>query len=109
MHKKSFSILAENKAIFIREDSQIDFATGNFFQLFSQTSTPLTTFPPKIDNRFKMSSLDDADDIYNRVLAKASRPIVYVNGADRQSGMSLQVPNLSTRLNDLFGLNLCYL
>ena len=62
MHNKSFSILAENKAIFITEDSQIDFATGNFFQLFSQTSTPLPAFQPKIDNQFKMCSLDDADD-----------------------------------------------
>ena len=60
MHKKSFSILAENKAIFVREDSQIDFATGNFLQLFSQD--PLPAFQPKIDNQVKMCSLDDADD-----------------------------------------------
>ena len=63
MQKESFPILAENKTIFIREDSQIDFATRNFFQLFSQTSTPLPAFQPKIDNRFKICSLDDdADD-----------------------------------------------
>ena len=65
MHKKSFSILAENKAIFIREDSQIDFATGNFFQLLSHTSTHLPAFhteiQPKID-MFTMCSLDDAGD-----------------------------------------------
>ena len=61
MHKKAFSLLAENKAIFIREDSQIDFAARNFFQLFSQTATPLPAFQPKIDNQFKMCSLDDAD------------------------------------------------
>ena len=62
MHKKSFSILAENKAIFISEDSQTDFATRNFFQLFSQTSFPLPAFQPKIDNQFNVCSLDDADD-----------------------------------------------
>ena len=28
-------------------------------------------------------------------LDQASRPIVYANGADRQSGMSLPMPNLS--------------
>ena len=44
------------------EDSQIDFAAGNFLQLFSQTPTSLSAFQPKIDNQFKMCSLDDADD-----------------------------------------------
>ena len=29
------------------------------------------------------------------MLAQASRPVVYANGADRQPGMSLQMPNLS--------------
>ena len=62
MQKKSFSILAENKALFITEGTQIDFATGNLFQFFSQTSTPLPAFQPKVDNQFKMCSLDDADD-----------------------------------------------
>ena len=95
MHSKSFSILAENKAIFIREDSQIDFATGNFCQLFSQTSTSLPAFQPKIGKQFKACSLDDADDTSNWVLPQESRPIVYVNAADRQSGMSLPIPNWS--------------
>ena len=88
MHKKPFSILVENKGLFIREDSQIDFATGNFFELFSQTSTPLPAFQPKIDNWFKMCLLDNADEA-------ATRPTVYANGADRQPGMSLPMPNFS--------------
>ena len=45
-----FQFLAEKKAIFIREDSQIDFATGNVFSLFSWTSPCLESFHPKIDN-----------------------------------------------------------
>ena len=55
----------------VREDSQIDFATGNvFFARFSQTPTPhppcLETFQPKIDNQFKMCALVDVDDAQNR-------------------------------------------
>ena len=53
----------------IKEDSQIDFATGNvFFARFSQTPIPhpppprLETFLPKIDNLFKMCALVDVDD-----------------------------------------------
>ena len=92
MHKKSFSILAENKAIFVREDSQIDFATGNFFNVFLELPSPACV-PTWIDDQFKMCSLDDVDDPKNRVFAQVSWPIVYANGADQQSGMS----------NDLFG------
>ena len=65
MHKKSFfQFLGENKAIFIREDSQIDFATGNvyFLTFLSDLHPCLEPFQPKIDNQFEMCSLDDADD-----------------------------------------------
>ena len=44
--------LAENKVIFIREDSQMDFATGNVFFLIFLLDLPpyLESFLPKIDN-----------------------------------------------------------
>ena len=61
MQKKSFSILAENKAIFIREDSQIDLLPETFSTFLSDFHL-LPAFQPKIDNEFKMCSLDDADD-----------------------------------------------
>ena len=60
-----FQFLADSKAIFVREDSQIDFATGNvFFFNFPLRPSPscLEPFQPKIDNQLKMCSLDDADD-----------------------------------------------
>ena len=47
-----------------------------------------------------MCLLDDANDAYNRVLALASRPIVYAKCVDRPSGISLPMPNLS-KLNRL--------
>ena len=46
----------------LREDSQIDFVTGNVFAHFSQTPPRLETFQPEIDNQFKMCALTDADD-----------------------------------------------
>ena len=61
-----FQFLAQIKAIFMRpEDSQIDFATGNFFNFSVRPPPPSPTLPafqPKINNQFKMWSLDDADD-----------------------------------------------
>ena len=54
-----FQFLAENKEIFIREDSQIDSATRNVYLIFSRTFTPcLEPFQPEIDNQFNMYSLD---------------------------------------------------
>ena len=48
----------------VREDSQIDFATGNVFCTFLSDPHPtcLETFQPKIDNQFKMCALVDEDD-----------------------------------------------
>ena len=45
-----------------REDSQIDFATGNIFCMFLSDPTPcLEMFQSKIDSQFKMCSLVNAD------------------------------------------------
>ena len=59
-----FQFLADKKAIFIREDSQIDFTTtGNVFSTFlSDLHSCLESFQLKIENQFKMCSLDDGDD-----------------------------------------------
>ena len=76
----------ENNAIFVSKDSQIDFATRNVFFLtflLDLYSPCLESFQPKIDNEFKMCSLNDANDVQNRVLAKATRPVVYANSADQ--------------------------
>ena len=103
MHKESFSILAENKAIFIREDSQTDFATGNLFQLFSQTSTPCL--------RSKLRSIISSKCV--RSMVQTTRKIwsiVYANGTvpigNQECSCRCQI---CPSLNDLLGLNLCYL
>ena len=46
----------------LREDSQIDFVTGNVFCTFSSDPPRLETFQPEIDNQFKICVLADADD-----------------------------------------------
>ena len=47
----------------LREDSQIDFVTGNAFCTFFSGPPPrLEMFQPEIDNQFKMCALADADD-----------------------------------------------
>ena len=58
-----FQFLADKKAIFIREDSQIDFATVNVLSTFlSDLHSCLESFQLKIENQFKMCLLDYGDD-----------------------------------------------
>ena len=46
----------------VREDSQIDFVTGNVFCTFFSDPPRLEMFQSKIGNQFKMCALADADD-----------------------------------------------